>query len=45
MASTMTVTGWWEATACIQPGIDSTGTYALDTKVSGNTIRARPWAA
>ncbi len=33
------------ANGCIQPGIVATGTYALDTNVSGNTSNDRPWAA
>jgi hypothetical protein len=33
----MAVIGWFSAIGCIQPGIESTGTYALDTHVSGNT--------
>ena len=45
MAPTMAVTGWFSAMGCIQPGIDSTGTYALDTKTSGNTENEMPCAA
>ncbi len=41
----MCVIGWFSAIACIHPGIVSIGTYALDTKVSGKTMRARPCAA
>ncbi len=41
----MYVSGWCSANACIQPGIDSTGTYALETNVSGNTSSAIPCAA
>ena len=33
------------ANGCIQPGIVSTGTYALDTNVSGNTSIDMPCAA
>src|SRR5438094_9970828 len=40
------VTGWFLAKACIHPGIECTGTYALDTNVSGTTQSvAMPWAA
>src|SRR5918992_5770219 len=38
----MKVTGWLSATACSQPGIDSTGTYALDTKVKGDQDHRYP---
>ena len=42
---TMAVMGWWLAKACIQPGMVDTGTYALETKVSGNTRNDRLCAA
>src|SRR5581483_8452461 len=44
-ASTMTVIGWWSAIGRIQDGIVDTGTYALDTNVSGKTSMAMPCAA
>jgi hypothetical protein len=34
----ITVTGWCSAKGCSQPGIESTGTYALDRNVNGTTI-------
>jgi hypothetical protein len=33
----MHVIGWCCAKACIHPGIEATGTYALDTQVSEAT--------
>ena len=44
-ALVMTVIGWCSAIGCIQPGIESTGTLALDTNDSGKTSSDMPWAA
>ena len=44
-ALTITVIGWFSAKPCSHEGIDATGTYALDTNVSGKTMKARPCAA
>src|SRR3954451_452135 len=45
-ALTTWVIGWLTANACNQPGIDSTGTNADDTNVSGNSqIRPNAWTA
>ena len=41
----MTVIGWLSAIGWSHPGMDATGTYALDTNVSGNTSSDMPWAA
>jgi hypothetical protein len=39
----MTVIGWCSAIGWSHPGIESTGTYALDTNVSGNTSSDSVW--
>ncbi len=37
--------GWLAANGCIQPGIESTGTLALETNENGITSIDMPWAA
>jgi hypothetical protein len=44
-ALVMIVIGWFSATGCSQPGIESTGTIALDTNDSGKISSDIPWAA
>ena len=46
MASTVTVTGWWSANACSQPGMKLVSTKADEAKTSGNSIgKMAAWAA
>lgn len=44
-ALVITVIGWCSATGCIQPGMVSTGTMALDTNDTGKTSSDMPGAA
>ena len=41
----ITVIGWWSANGCIQPGIDSIGTLALEMNENGITSIDMPFAA
>ncbi len=44
-AFTITVIGWFSANPWSHDGIEATGTYALETNVSGKTMKASPCAA
>ena len=41
----ITLTGWFAANGCIHPGIDDTGTLALEMNENGITSIDRPCAA